>query len=214
VRRSFGQLARKAIANPGAALTYAIARLRGEWSRWYLPAVGYRFSAGPGLLMHGRLKLRGPGRVIVGKHVQIWETVTPWTTTREAAITVGDGTVLAGTRMSCASSIAIGAHCIVADCRIMDSDFHPLSENRRDPAAPVRTLPVVVEDNVWLAAQTAVLPGVTIGRNSVVSFGAVCGGKYPPDVIIVGNPGRVAGKIPPAQPATPAAETDRAAVRP
>lgn len=83
-----------------------------------------------------------------------------------------------------------------------DTDFHSALANRHDPAAHVRTAAVVIEDNVWLAAQTGVLPGTSIGRNSVVSFGAVCSGRFPADVVVVGNPGRVAGRL--SQPDTAA----------
>jgi maltose O-acetyltransferase len=39
-------------------------------------------------------------------------------------------------------------------------------------------------------------PGTTIGENSVIAFGAICSGVVPPNVVMVGNPARVAGKVP------------------
>ena len=70
----------------------------------------------------------------------------------------------------------------------MDTDFHSTLRNRHDPDAPIRVAPVHIADNVWIAAAVGILPGTTIGANSVVGFGAVCAGDYPADVIIAGNP--------------------------
>ncbi len=51
--------------------------------------------------------------------------------------------------------------------------------------------PVVVADNVWLGGGVIVLPGVTIGENTVVGAGAVVTRDLPADVVAVGNPARV-----------------------
>jgi acetyltransferase-like isoleucine patch superfamily enzyme len=128
--------------------------------------------------------------------------VTPFTYSRDAVITIGDGTFLNGTRFGCAQEITVGERCILADARIMDTDFHSLHADRHDPAAPVRVKPVHIADNVWIGAQAGILPGTRIGRNSVVSFGAVCSGRYRADAVIIGNPGEAVMSIP----GTPAAD--------
>jgi maltose O-acetyltransferase len=51
--------------------------------------------------------------------------------------------------------------------------------------------PIVIEDNVWLGGGAIILPGVTVGRNSVVGAGAVVTRSIPPDSVAVGNPARV-----------------------
>ena len=35
------------------------------------------------------------------------------------------------------------------------------------------SLPVVIEDGVWIGANVVVMPGVTIGKNSVIGAGSV-----------------------------------------
>jgi acetyltransferase-like isoleucine patch superfamily enzyme len=196
---AIGTLAGRAVRNPFGAAAFVMSRIRGELYRILLPLMGRRFKAGPGLQVRGRLVVRGPGRVEFGANVQIYERVTPWTHDPDAVIRIGDRTTLAGARFGCASSITIGQDCIIADVRLMDTDFHSVRPNRRELGAAVRVAPIVVEDNVWLAAAAAVLPGSTIGQNSVASFGAVCSGRYPPNVVIVGNPGRVAGSVLPKE---------------
>lgn len=51
--------------------------------------------------------------------------------------------------------------------------------------------PIVIGDNVWLGGGVIVLPGVTIGENTVVGAGAVVPRDLPPNVVAVGNPARV-----------------------
>jgi maltose O-acetyltransferase len=51
--------------------------------------------------------------------------------------------------------------------------------------------PIAVADNVWLGGGVVVLPGVTIGENTVVGAGAVVSKDLPPNVVAVGNPARV-----------------------
>ncbi|MBS2015474.1 MAG: sugar O-acetyltransferase [Deltaproteobacteria bacterium] len=55
--------------------------------------------------------------------------------------------------------------------------------------------PIVIEDNVWLGGGVIVLPGVTIGANTVVGAGAVVTKSLPPNVVAVGNPARVVRSI-------------------
>ncbi len=51
--------------------------------------------------------------------------------------------------------------------------------------------PIVIGDNTWLGGNVTVLPGVTIGKNSVIGAGAVVTKDIPDGVVAVGNPARV-----------------------
>jgi len=51
--------------------------------------------------------------------------------------------------------------------------------------------PIVIGDNVWLGGGVLVLPGVTIGADTVVGAGAVVTRDLPGGVVAVGNPARV-----------------------
>lgn len=50
--------------------------------------------------------------------------------------------------------------------------------------------PISVGDNVWLGGGVIVLPGVSIGGDSVVGAGAVVTKDLPPRVVAAGNPCR------------------------
>ena len=52
--------------------------------------------------------------------------------------------------------------------------------------------PVIIEDDVWIGARVIILPGVTIGKGSVIGAGAVISKSIPPYSVAVGNPARIA----------------------
>ena len=64
----------------------------------------------------------------------------------------------------------------VSPAMIIDSEFHDLYD--REKRAKPR--PVVIEDDVWIGAKASVLPGVHIGRGSVVGTAAVVTADVPP----------------------------------
>jgi maltose O-acetyltransferase len=74
---------------------------------------------------------------------------------------------------------------------------HPLeAEPRR--AKWEAAEPIAIGDNVWLGGGAIVLPGVTIGADTVVGAGAVVTKDLPAGVLAVGNPARVIRTLGPA----------------
>jgi maltose O-acetyltransferase len=83
---------------------------------------------------------------------------------------------------------------------------HPLEPGpRRDKWEAAK--PITIEDNVWLGGGVIVLPGVTIGENTVVGSGAVVTKDLPANVVAVGNPAKAIRGL------DDAAERARAAAR-
>ncbi len=52
---------------------------------------------------------------------------------------------------------------------------------------------IIIEDDVWIAANAVVLPDVTIGRGAIVAAGAVVTGDVPPYQIVGGVPAKIIG---------------------
>ncbi|MBF4492900.1 acetyltransferase [Flavobacterium sp. MR2016-29] len=50
--------------------------------------------------------------------------------------------------------------------------------------------PVMIEDNVWLGEFVSVLPGVTIGKGTIVGANSVVSKSLPPYIIAVGIPAK------------------------
>lgn len=51
--------------------------------------------------------------------------------------------------------------------------------------------PIEIKDNVWIGGGSIVLPGVTIGENSVIGAGSVVNRSIPANCVAVGNPCKV-----------------------
>jgi acetyltransferase-like isoleucine patch superfamily enzyme len=73
-----------------------------------------------------------------------------------------------------------------------------------NPTRPLRELlgpsshivkPVHIKQGAWIAINVVILPGVTIGENSIVATGSVVNRDVPPYTIVAGNPARVVKRI-------------------
>jgi acetyltransferase-like isoleucine patch superfamily enzyme len=80
---------------------------------------------------------------------------------------------------------------IGANCRIYDTDFHPVDFQERRSGARPKTAPVAIGNDVWLGAGATVLKGVTIGDRTVVAAGAVVVADLPSDVVAGGVPAKL-----------------------
>lgn len=65
---------------------------------------------------------------------------------------------------------------------------HPLDPSERQSTI---STPIVIKKNVWIGVGATVMPGVTIGENSVVSAAAVVTKDVPPNTVVAGIPAKV-----------------------
>ena len=70
---------------------------------------------------------------------------------------------------------------------------HPVAPSQR--RAGVTASPIVIERNVWIAANVTVIGGVTIGENSVVAAGSVVTKDVPAYTLVGGNPAKIIRSI-------------------
>jgi putative colanic acid biosynthesis acetyltransferase WcaF len=59
-----------------------------------------------------------------------------------------------------------------------------------DPGFPLKSRPIAIGSNAWVAAEAFVGPGVTIGEGAVLGARGVAFGKLEPWTIYAGNPAR------------------------
>ena len=71
---------------------------------------------------------------------------------------------------------------------------HPILPELREQAYQYN-MPVHIGKNCWLGAGVIVMPGVTIGDNTVIGAGSVVTKDIPANVVAVGNPCRVMREI-------------------
>lgn len=62
----------------------------------------------------------------------------------------------------------------------------------RDRLGPVDVFgPITIGDNAFIGARSVLLPGVTIGRGSLVGAGSVVTRSVPDDMVVAGSPARI-----------------------
>jgi galactoside O-acetyltransferase len=71
---------------------------------------------------------------------------------------------------------------------------HPVDSDLRKSGTQF-SIPVRIGNNVWIGSNAVILPGITIGDNSVIGAGSVVTHDIPENVIAVGNPCRVLRNI-------------------
>lgn len=90
---------------------------------------------------------------------------------------------------------------IIGDNVMMGPDVVVISQNHKhnDIAKPMieqgyERVPVIIEDDVWIGTRVIILPGVRIGRSSIIGAGAVVTKDFPPFSIVGGNPAKIIKK--------------------
>jgi galactoside O-acetyltransferase len=163
------------------------ARIRAAYWARRLARLGTGAAIGRGLLVHG------PRNVTIGDRFTCW---------RDCVIAAcDDGRVEIGDRVglnqgvyvnACIGGrISIGSDVIVGPYTVMRTSDHRFS----DPARAIADQGhepgvIVVEDDVWIAANVTVLGDVRVGRGSVIAAGAVVTHDVEPFSVVAGVPAR------------------------
>lgn len=90
--------------------------------------------------------------------------------------------------------IYVGDHTMIGPNVIIATGGHPVLPELREQGYQYN-MPVHIGRNCWLGAGAIILPGVTIGDNTVVGAGSVVTKDLPANVVAVGNPCRVLREI-------------------
>lgn len=172
------------------ALYAAIVRRRFKYAP-HFTCFGYPFE-----MQGGRYISIGRG-CIIGKDVRLnaidrWqnETFTP-------EIIIGEHTLVSPRcHIGCINRIIIGNHVTLGD-RVYITDHVHGNSLREEMDTPPFDRPLVsrggvtIEDFVQIGENCVVLPGVTIGRGTIVGAGAIVTKDLPPYCVAAGNPAKV-----------------------
>lgn len=128
---------------------------------------------------------------------------------KRATLTVGNFVYAANMIILAEQEIQIGNHVFLGfNVAIADTDFHPLDPALRvqdaiavspvsggRPRPPIATAPVIIEDDVWIGPNTAILKGVRIGAGAFIEPGSVITKDVPPRARMLGNPAQIIGQV-------------------
>ena len=130
-----------------------------------------------------------------------------------ARLSIGDFSLLNGSRIIANTSISIGDYCLISwntvlmDTRRIPRD--PLQRRQALESAPrmaerrveddAAGEPIRIGNGVWIGFDSCVLPGVSIGDGSIVGARSVVVQNVPAYSIAVGNPARVIRQLDPEE---------------
>lgn len=90
--------------------------------------------------------------------------------------------------------IYVGDYTLIGPNVTIATAGHPVEPSLREKAYQYNA-PVKIGKNCWLGAGVVIVPGVTIGDNTVIGAGSVVTKDIPSNVVAVGNPCRVLREI-------------------
>lgn len=92
------------------------------------------------------------------------------------------------------SHIYVGDYTMIAPNVVIATAGHPILPELREKQYQYN-MPVHIGRNCWIGAGALIMPGVTIGDNTVIGAGSVVTKDIPANVVAVGNPCRVLREI-------------------
>jgi acetyltransferase-like isoleucine patch superfamily enzyme len=149
------------------------------------------------------------GGYICGSDVDLSEDVHPNEVKMGSRIKIRTGTILFGSKgreLEMGDDVYINARCVLhggsAKLKIgnrvtmaigvcVHTDSGPNTSELLQKSYPITAADVTIEDDVWIGDYAVILPGVTIGKGSVVGAHAVVKENVPPNSVVAGQPARV-----------------------
>jgi acetyltransferase-like isoleucine patch superfamily enzyme len=173
---------------------------------WWTPLFLSRVETpAPGLRLDGGMpQVLGPLRLRIGRDCRIngRTTFSARPSTEPAPLLeIGDNVGI-----SWLTSISVGTRVVLGDnvriaqrCFLAGYPGHPLDADDRAAGLPCTESQIgdiVLERDVWLGTGVMVMPGVRIGRGTVVAAGSVVTRDLPPYVVAGGMPAKVIRELP------------------
>lgn len=131
-----------------------------------------------------------------------------------ANVSIGEGSILQDfvyIRAGIQGKVVLGKGCMVNSfCRLFGHGGIEIGDNAQlGPGVTITTTEhdyshtdksetfnkVIIGTRAWIGANATILPGVTIGENTVVGAGSIVSKDLPPNVVAVGVPARVIKEI-------------------
>lgn len=160
-----------------------------RWIKWFVNPFIHKKGRGACIRRNTRLDVVPWNKFELGND----STIEDFT-----AINNGVGDVLIGddARIGLSNTI-IGPVTIGNDVRLAQNVvLSGLNHNYESVDLPIHaqgvsTKPIVIEDASWIGANVVIVPGVTVGKHSVIAAGSVVTKNIPSHSVAAGNPARV-----------------------
>jgi acetyltransferase-like isoleucine patch superfamily enzyme len=151
-----------------------------------------------GVRIHPTVDIRSPERLVINSQTFIDRGVIlhcggmEWSAP-EGGIAIGAGSYIGpNCVLFGAGGIEIGEAALISPGVVITSHQHTFLRDDVDVREqPLQFRRVVIERDVWVGANATILPGVRLGKGSVVGAGAVVTRDVPQGTVVVGVPAEV-----------------------
>jgi acetyltransferase-like isoleucine patch superfamily enzyme len=140
-------------------------------TRWY--GLRAKLLQIAGIDCHSSMRIVSSSRIIA-RNVSIGEDTF-----------IGHQVLISGTEVA---KITIGNYVDIAPRVVILSGTHEVDMQGNHSAGEGKGKAVWIQDGVWIGANSTILPGVTIGRKSIIGAGSLVVHDIPPFCVAVGNP--------------------------
>ncbi|NVM22266.1 MAG: acyltransferase [Desulfobacterales bacterium] len=142
--------------------------------------------------IHKTANIRNPENISIGKCVKINQGVVLWP--GHEKIVIGDYTGL-NPYVVIYGRVTTGRYNMIAPHVMLAGGSHNFSDSNVPMKLQGGTAKgIVLEDDVWIGANSIILDGVRIGKGSIVGAGSVVTRDVQPYAIVAGNPARIIGQ--------------------
>lgn len=101
---------------------------------------------------------------------------------------IGHETLITG---SCDSKIIIKNYVDISHRVTISTGTHEIDMNKKHTAGKGIYKDIIINDGVWIGMNAIILPGVSIGKKSIVAAGSIVHEDVPEYSIVAGNPARI-----------------------
>ncbi|MEI8037508.1 MAG: acyltransferase [Verrucomicrobiota bacterium] len=172
-------------------------RLRDKFCSLLFANTFYRFGSRSVICLP--VRLYGEAAIEIGSQVYLgtncWlEVMNLDSSTSKPVLSIGDQTSISGScTITAISRVNIGRSVLIAQSVYISDHSHACASS----VVPIKDqgvtkiAPVTICDGAWIGYGAVILPGVTIGRNSVVGANSVVRESVPDLCVAVGSPARI-----------------------
>jgi acetyltransferase-like isoleucine patch superfamily enzyme len=159
------------------------------WVRWFLMPFLYKKGKNTVIRRNVRLDIFPFNKFSIGTKsiIESFSTINNGV----GNVSIGDHTIV-GIGSVVIGPVTIGNQVMLAQNIVISGLNHGYENVDISPAfQKVTTGAIIIEDDVWIGANSIITAGVTIGKHSIIGGGSVVTKDVPPYTVAVGNPAKI-----------------------